>query len=57
MFRVWSVVLHRWMENVPVDEALVYKEEGYVVLRMDLPFTTPPTILQTVHREEVRNEN
>ena len=42
MFRVWSPVLHRWIEDVPPDEALVYKEEGYVVLRMDLPFTTPP---------------
>lgn len=42
MFRVWSPVLYRWIENVPPDEASVYKEEGYVVLRMDLPYTTPP---------------
>lgn len=42
MFRVWSPVLNKWIEDVPLDEALVYKEEGYVVLRMDLPFTTPP---------------
>ncbi len=41
MFRVWYKT--RWIENVPVDEALVFKEEGYIVLRMDLPFTTPPT--------------
>ena len=40
MFRVWFV--NRWIENVPPSEALVYKEEGYIVLRMDLPFSTPP---------------
>lgn len=40
MFRVW--INGRWIENVPVTEALVYKEEGYIVQRMDLPFNTPP---------------
>lgn len=43
MFRVWY---HgRWIENIPAVEALVYKEEGHVVLRMDLPFLTPPSVL------------
>ncbi len=41
MYRVWY--LNRWIENVPVTEALVYKEEGHPVYRMDLPFTTPPS--------------
>ncbi len=35
MYRVWYV--NRWIDNVPVGEALVYKEEGYRVQRMDLP--------------------
>ena len=34
MFRVWIPALSRWIENVPVMEALVYKEEGYLVERM-----------------------
>ena len=34
MFRVYLHKLNRWIENVPVDEALVYKEEGYLVERM-----------------------
>ncbi len=37
MYRVWYPALNRWIENIPVTEALVYKEEGYVVIRMDLP--------------------
>lgn len=41
MFRVWYS--DRWIENIPVQEAVVFKEEGYIVLRMDLPYTTPPT--------------
>ncbi len=41
MYRVWYG--NRWIENVPVTEALVYKEEGHVVQRMDLPYTTRPT--------------
>lgn len=40
MYRVYYQ--NRWIENVPVTEALVYKEEGHVVQRMDLPYTTPP---------------
>ena len=35
MFRVFIPSLKRWIENVPVTEALVYKEEGYIVERMD----------------------
>jgi hypothetical protein len=42
MYRVWIPMIQRWIENVPVTEALVYKEEGYKVLRMDLPYETPP---------------
>lgn len=34
MFRVYLHQYHRWIENVPAVEALVYKEEGYVVERM-----------------------
>jgi len=34
MFRVFLHKLGRWIENVPVHEALVYKEEGYLVERM-----------------------
>ena len=41
MFRVWLEDQKRWLENVPVDEALTYKSEGFVVIRMDLPY--PPT--------------
>jgi hypothetical protein len=41
MFRVWLGT--RWIENVPLTEALVYKEDGYHVQRMDLPFSTPPS--------------
>jgi hypothetical protein len=40
MFRVWYY--DRWLENIPAVEALVFKEEGHVVVRMDLPFQTPP---------------
>lgn len=40
MFRVWYS--NRWIENIPVQEAVVFKEEGYIVQRMDLPYTTPP---------------
>lgn len=40
MFRVWYK--DRWIENVPAAEALTYKEEGCFVLRMDLPYATPP---------------
>ena len=35
MFRVFIPNLNRWIENVPVPEALVYKEEGYLVERME----------------------
>lgn len=48
MFRVWHDRLNRWLTNIPVDEALVYKEEGYIVKRMDLPFETPPKELGEV---------
>jgi len=34
MFRVYLPNLNRWIENVPAVEALVYKEEGYLVERM-----------------------
>ncbi len=42
MYRVWLPSFNKWIEHVPVHEALVYKEEGYTVLRMDLPYQTPP---------------
>lgn len=42
MYRVWYK--DNWIENIPVTEALVYKEQGYHTQRMDLPFTTPPSI-------------
>jgi len=35
MFRVYLSQFKRWIENVPVEEALVYKEEGYLVERMN----------------------
>ena len=35
MFRVFITTLGRWIENVPATEALVYKEEGYLVERMN----------------------
>lgn len=41
MFRVWNHITFTWIENVSADEALIYKEEGYVVQRMDLPYTMP----------------
>lgn len=40
MYRVWY--FNRWLEDVAITEALVFKEEGYKVQRMDLPYTTPP---------------
>lgn len=33
MFKVWIPALSRWIFDVPVTEALVYKEEGYRVER------------------------
>ena len=41
MYRVWYI--NRWIENVPETEAVVFKEEGYTVFHMDLPYTTPPS--------------
>lgn len=35
MYRVFLEYMNRWIENVPASEALVYKEEGYFVERMD----------------------
>lgn len=35
MFRVYIPNLNRWIEDVPAIEALVYKEEGYLVQRME----------------------
>lgn len=35
MFKVFIPALNRWIENIPVTEALVYKEEGYSVQRME----------------------
>jgi hypothetical protein len=35
MFRVYLSQFKQWIENVPVEEALVYKEEGYLVERMN----------------------
>lgn len=35
MFKVFLLNLNRWVYNVPVTEALVYKEEGYEVVRME----------------------
>jgi hypothetical protein len=35
MFRVYLYQYGRWIENVPAIEALVYKEEGYLVLHME----------------------
>jgi len=37
MYRVYLHRQARWIENIPVTEALVYKEEGYMVERMELP--------------------
>jgi hypothetical protein len=34
MFRVYLHQYSRWIENIPAVEALVYKEEGYLVERM-----------------------
>ena len=34
MFRVYLPNLGRWIENIPATEALVYKEDGYLVERM-----------------------
>lgn len=34
-------MIKQWIENIPVWEALTYKEEGYIVLRMDLPYKDP----------------
>lgn len=34
MFRVYIPAIRNWIENVPATEALVYKEEGYIVERM-----------------------
>lgn len=51
MFRVWTQ--GRWIENVPADEALVYKEEGTHTQRMDLPFTTPPAELGEANVESI----
>ena len=34
MFRVYLAQFGRWIEDVPATEALVYKEEGYLVERM-----------------------
>jgi hypothetical protein len=34
MYRVFMPNLNRWIENVPVTEAVVFKEEGYLVERM-----------------------
>lgn len=42
MFRVWIPILGKWIENIPATEAVVYLEEGYKVIRMDLPYETPP---------------
>jgi len=35
MFKVYLQESGRWIKNVPVTEALVYKEEGHLVERMD----------------------
>jgi hypothetical protein len=35
MFRVYLSQFKRWIQNVPVEEALVYKEDGYLVERMN----------------------
>ena len=35
MFRVWLHTSMRWIENIPVQEALVYSEDGYYVERME----------------------
>ena len=34
MYRVFLHSCCRWITNVPAQEALVYKEEGYLVERM-----------------------
>ena len=41
MFKVYLHSSGRWIKNVPASEALVYKEEGHRVERMD---TEPETI-------------
>jgi hypothetical protein len=35
MYRVWLPRMNRWIEDVTPYEALVYKEEGYLVERMN----------------------
>ena len=41
-YRVWLARQNRWIENVSATEALVFKQDKHVVIRMDLPFDTPP---------------
>lgn len=35
MFKVFLHQFNRWLFDVPVSEALIYKEEGYEVYRME----------------------
>lgn len=35
MYQVFLPQLNKWIFNVPVDEALVYKEEGYLVMKVN----------------------
>lgn len=47
MFRVWMPVTQQWLDHVSATVALTFKEEGYTVLRMDLPFPAVPVSLST----------
>jgi len=40
MFAVYY--FDNWLLNIPAQEALIYKEEGYEVLRMDLFYKKYP---------------
>jgi hypothetical protein len=44
MFKVYLQGSGRWIKNVPVTEALVYKEEGHLVERMEEETITGKTV-------------
>ena len=52
MFRVFIPNLNRWIENIPVTEALVYKEEGYLVERSGIDLD----VLVDLVVEQIKND-
>ena len=54
MYKVW--LGHRWLENVPVLEAVVFKEEGYKVERMDSEAPPPLNTHKSWTPDEVWRE-